>query len=182
MVAVYPKSIADLINDLQYSGSVEHRNGVGSEARFDCGCFIKFEIQVAEEPAIVEDIKYRTNGCGYMAAVAETVAGSVAGRCLKELKGTFDAAINVSDDREKCLSTTLGAVRAAFADHRSRLVEEFRGEKALVCTCFGVTEEKIESYVRNDQPMSLDQMIDDLRAGSGCGSCRMLLRDFLDSA
>lgn len=180
MVAVYPKSIADLIEDPRYSGSVESRTGVGSEARFDCGCFISFEIRV-DESAIVEDVCYRTNGCGYMAAVAEVVAGSLVGRCLKDLKGSFDAAITVSKDREECLSTTLGAVKAAFADHRRRVVEEFRGEKALVCTCFGVTEDTVDRYVRKKKPESLEQMTDALRAGSGCGSCRMLLQEILDS-
>jgi len=67
-----------------------------------------------------------------------------------------------------------------MAAYRERRVEEFQGEKALICTCFGVSEETIVTAISENSLSDVDQVVDLCRAGSGCGSCRMLIQELVD--
>jgi NifU-like protein len=84
-------------------------------------------------------------------------------------------------DRRQCADIAIEALHAAFAHLRSRRIEEFTGEKALICTCFGVSEETIETNIRVRHLKTVDDVADACNAGSGCGSCRMLIDEMLDA-
>lgn len=116
-----------------------------------------------------------------MTAAAEDLAGSVIGRPMTELGANFDPRLARGPDREACVSASINALKAAFADHRARKVEEFSGEKALICTCFGIAEETVEQFVRATRPADVSDVTSELRAGGGCGSCRMLIQEIIDA-
>jgi len=177
-VPVYPVEIADAIREPKFCRIVDSATAVGAEAKFDCGCFVRVEMRIAGEGSVIGDIGYQTNGCGYLIAAAESVCSRLFGGSLLELHGDIEIA---SSDRPDCSSAVVRAVRNAFADHRSRLIEEFSGEKALICTCFGVTEESIEDFVRSTRADTVSEVSESLRAGSGCGSCRMLIQEIIDA-
>ena len=84
-------------------------------------------------------------------------------------------------DRHQCATVCIEALRGAFADFRIRQIEEFQGEKALICTCFGVSEETIESHIRKCRLETVDEVARACNAGSGCGSCRMLIQEIIDA-
>ncbi len=124
-----------------------------------------------------------------MIAAADVLAETVQGKSLTHLHGLTDAELNANIqttlgvfpvNRRDCLTTAIEALRAAFADHRLRQIEEYRGEKALICTCFGVTEETIEDLIAKDTLTTVEEVADVCRAVSGCGSCRMLIQEMLD--
>ena len=179
-VPVYPKEIADVLEDPKFFGSVVNANATGSEAKFDCGCFVRVEIRVSEAPNQIEEVSYKTNGCGFMVAAAEAISYRLHEKQLTDLHGLIDDKPTVGE-RSDCRSAVLNAVKAAFADYRNRRVEEFRGEKALICTCFGVAEETVEEFVRSSRPNDAGEVAQTLRAGSGCGSCRMLIQEIIDA-
>ena len=178
-MSVYPKEVFEMIRSLRYAGYCEMPNAVGSEALFDCGCFVTFELRVASESQNVEEVRYRTNGCGFLAASAESIADRLFRRSLTELMGSVVPDSGVAVCRATCAEAAVRAVEAAFADHRSRLIGDFQGEKALICTCFGVGEEEIEDYVRKKSPENLEEVVKALRAGSGCGACRMMIQEIM---
>jgi NifU-like protein len=137
----------------------------------------------------IKEAGFRSNGCGYMIAAADKIAEVVAGRELTSLhsinEAEFAAIITEEcsvfpQERERCLHTVLEALRSALAGHRAYLIEEFRGEKALICTCFGISEESIEEFIISKEPRSVDEVTAACRAGAGCGSCRMLIQEMLD--
>ncbi|MEQ1762639.1 MAG: (2Fe-2S)-binding protein [Pyrinomonadaceae bacterium] len=179
-VPVYPKEIAELIKEPRFCGGLKNANAVGSEAKFDCGCFVHIEMRIDGSSSRIETIAYNTNGCGYMAAAAESISSRLRGMHLTELQGQIGIGPEF-DDRPECSSALLKATQAAFADHRTRRVEEFRGEKALICTCFGVAEETVEEFVRSSHPVHVSAVSESIRAGSGCGSCRMLIQEIIDA-
>lgn len=134
---------------------------------------------------------FKTNGCGYMIASAEILSTVLSGAKLPDLHGFnsdewLDAIESEIDplplDRRHCAEVCFEALRSAFAALRDRRIEEFRGEEALICTCFGVSERTIEEFVGSSRDASVDSVADSLRAGSGCGSCRMLIQEMIDSA
>ncbi len=177
---VYPKEISQLISESKYFGKLKTSNAARSEAKLDCGCFVRIEMLIDETPQRIEEISYRTNGCGYMTAAAESLCLRLSGSSLTELQGQINCG-TAFEERQECADTVLNAVRKAFADHRTRTLEEFRGEKALICTCFGVAEETVEEFVRSAHPIDVVGVSDNLRAGNGCGSCRMLIQEIIDA-
>jgi NifU-like protein len=110
----------------------------------------------------------------------------VSGKKLADLHGLDHEGLStiggIARERESCVAAATAALRNAFADFRSRQIEEFRAEKALICTCFGVTEESIESAIRSSGLRTVDEVSSTTNAGSGCGSCRMLIQEMLDGA
>jgi NifU-like protein len=182
---VYPVEVANIINDLRHAASGDG-NCVGSEANFACGCVIRFQLSIGGEDRVVEAASYTSNGCGWMVASAEVIARSLSGKALSDLHGLNEAEPRdglpeIQIGRETCIAASFAAAKAAFADLRSRQVEEFRGEKALICTCFGVTEERIEAEISLNGLTTVDEVGVKTNAGTGCGSCRMLIEELLDA-
>lgn len=180
LVPVYPKQIAEVIKDPRFIGTLENANAIGSEGKFDCGCFVRAEICIDETTDLIEEVSYKTNGCGFMVAAAESASSRLRGMRLTDLHGEIDLGTQASE-RSECATAVLQAVRAAFSDYRARRIEEYRGEKALICTCFGVAEETVEQFVRSADPADVTEVAKHLRAGSGCGSCRMLIQEIIDA-
>lgn len=177
---VYPKEIAELIRESKCGGSLIDCNAFGSEAKFDCGCFIRFEMLIADSPSRIEEIRYSTNGCGFMVAAAESLSVRLRSLPLSEVQAHIDIGA-VFFDRKECSDAVVKAARVAFADYRTRTLEEFSGEKPLICMCFGVAEETVEEFARTSHSTTVEDVSDGLRAGSGCGSCRMLIQEIIDA-
>lgn len=163
---------------------------MGKSVALECGTFVVFELSVDPSLKVIEEIAVRSNGCGFMIAAAEVLANSFRGRKLTELHALTDEPTallieslrSIPDGRRHCCDTVITAFKDAFADFRHRQVEEFSGEKALVCTCFGVTEETIEKAVVRHSATSVEEVGLLCRAGTGCGSCQMMIQEILDSA
>lgn len=187
---IYPPEISNILTELRHSGG-ESGNAVGSDANFSCGSFVRFRLNIDRELGTVKNAGFTSNGCGYMTAAAEIVSREISGKKLAGLHGlddnTFDEPLSGSIgkcplERANCRKAVFSAVRSAFADFRSRQIEEFCGEKALVCTCFGITEEYIENAIATRGLTTIDEVSLRTNAGSGCGSCRMLIQEMLDAA
>ena len=72
-------------------------------------------------------------------------------------------------------------LQTALADFRALQIEEFIGEKALICTCFGVSEETIENLVFEESLATVEEVTDACNAGGGCGSCQPLIQEIIDA-
>jgi NifU-like protein len=187
-MSVYTGNIADAIREMRFAGELPAADAVGTEARFDCGCFVRIFLDIDEKTGLIRDAKYASNGCGYMIATAETIAGKLGGSLITELHGFAFAGetadpenIAALSGRTQCVEAAYRAARGAFDSYRSKRLEEYSGEKALVCTCFSVTEETLERFVEESHPESIDEVIAVTRAGGGCGSCRMLIQEIIET-
>jgi NifU-like protein len=187
----YPEKIARRFGTTRNTGFIDNANASGKDASFVCGCFVGVSLQIEPGTTLVKDVRFQTNGCGYMIAAADVLADEVKGKELTELHGseTSDVRRRVESvldefpgDRRHCLETSISALHAAFADYRDRRLDEFHGERALICTCFGVSEDSIEKCIADHQPETAAQVAKLCKAGSGCGSCRMLIQEMIDTA
>lgn len=188
-MAVYPPAINARFCSPANAGRAGGVNGLGTAASFECGCFVRTTLAVADDTRTVKDARFQTNGCAYMAAAADVVAAHLAGRRLTELHSANEgemtqlvyAELGVFPvPRLQCLSVVLESLRLALADYRAYLIEEFRGEKALICTCFGISEAAIESFIGENRPATVEEVTAACRAGGGCGSCRMIIQEMID--
>lgn len=186
---VYPETVARILDRLDHAGEPDGEHSDGREVSFDCGGFVRFSIGIDDEPGIVTTARFSSSGCGWMLAAAETACRELEGRSLADLYGLEDLAGAIDSKmggapigRKSCADAVVGACRNAFGDHRSRRVAEFSGQRALVCTCFGVSEDAVLGFIEAERPAAVDEVSAACRAGSGCGSCRMLIQELIDSA
>ena len=186
----YPDSINEICRSPANAGDVEGENASGSSAAFECGTFVRMSLHIDDEGKIMA-AKYRTNACGFALAACEVLARWLADRNIKDLNGLRtedihavlrERSIYSPATRRHCADVAVNAIKAALAYHRARVLEEFQGEKALICTCFGVSEESIESLITERGVTDVNEVSAATNAGTGCGSCRMLIQEILDSA
>ena len=188
-MAVYPDAISELLERSEYSGGVVGDAAIGRAVNFDCGGFVEVFLDVSEHAGSVSAARFRSNGCGFMVAAAEVVCSELSGAKLVGLHGLegigdklaekFDT---LPESKGGCFDAVIDALKGAFREHRNQIVAEFAGEKALVCTCFGISEETILKFIIAEQPTTVQEVSDFCRAGSGCGSCRMIIQEMLDTA
>ncbi|MGB5012846.1 MAG: iron-sulfur cluster assembly scaffold protein, partial [Pyrinomonadaceae bacterium] len=153
---VYPSEIAERLKDIRHLRHSGDDRASGTGASFACGCFVRFSVSIDDGTKLIRDISFMTNGCGYMSAAADVIADAFNGRRLTELHGLDDIQLidsittslgPVPADRRECLEACSQALHGALADFRRSRLEEFSGDSALICTCFSVTEESIETII-----------------------------------
>ncbi len=185
----YPDKINRRFSAPQKSGKAARTNAVGAGASFTCGSFVRVYLEIGAETKKIRDARYQTNGCGFAIAAAEVLAEKIVGRKLTDLHGLdhaeflgeIERELGVfSSERKHCAEICFDALQAALGDFRALQIEEFAGEKALVCTCFGVSEETIETLIAENAADSVEAVGDVCNAGAGCGSCRFLIQELID--
>jgi NifU-like protein len=162
----------------------------GASASLVCGAYATLSVRVEPKSGSIDTASFRTNGCGFMIAAADVLCDWLANKSLAELHGLNDHELlgvvsgelgEFSSHRSHCATTVFEALRAAMSAYRAKRIEEFQGEKALICTCFGVSEETVVSAIDESDLTEVDEVSDLCRAGSGCGSCRFLIQALIDS-
>ena len=190
-MSFYPPKVQKRFDSPRKAVITDGANAFGRSASFQCGSFVSFSLQIDTETKSVTAIGFQSNGCGYMIAAADLLVETVKDRQLSKLHGLNNDDLNSKictefeifpGERRQCSDACIEALHAAFADFRFKQIEEFRGEKALVCTCFGVSEETIERHIRERSVETVDEITRTCNAGGGCGSCRMLIQDMIDSS
>jgi NifU-like protein len=188
-VSFYPTKIDERFRAPENAGKTAGANGVGTGASFVCGAFARFYLRIDSRTKEIVEAKFKTSGCGYLIAAADVLAEKIEGRKLVELHGFDESELRAevegelgefSAHRAHCVKVCLDALHAAFADFRAFQIEEFAGEKALICTCFGVSEDTIEKVIAENHAETVEDVTDICKAGGGCGSCQFLIQEIID--
>lgn len=186
---VYLKNIANRLANIRHHHRGYEEDAFGTGANFHCGSFVRFYLSIEVGGSVIENLSFRSNGCGYVAASAELLAGSLAGRRLTDLQGLTDDELTsflfrelgeIPSSRRECIEACIHALRSSFAALRASRVAEFAGDEALICTCFGVTEQRIEAVISETRATTVEDVSAACNAGLGCGSCRMMIEELID--
>ena len=186
----YPPKISERFNRPANAGKIENSKAAGTGASFSCGSFVRISLQIDTLEKRIEKAKFQTNGCGYMIAAADVVTENLNGRKLidlhgvdyKEIGGWLERGLEEFPlHKVQCRDPVIEALKNALADYRNSALEEFQGEKALICTCFGVSEERIVKVISENNVEDADEVGRICNAGRGCGSCQMMIQEMIDS-
>lgn len=179
MTGIYCIEADDLLSSVRCAGVLSSHDAEGIEVKIDCGSWVRFQLALDEDR--IKEVKFTSNGCGVMIASAESLARRITGKRLTDLGGTqIELAGSAFDGgRQQCIEATLSSLKCAFAAYRKKRIAD-AGEAAIACTCFGVSIDTIEAAVANGA-LSEERVTAETRAGGGCGSCRMLIREILDN-
>lgn len=189
-MGLYPATIGRILaspRNLRYAAEI---SSTGNAASFECGAAVSVALTITEPEKLVADAAFGSSGCGFMIAAADLLLSAVRGKRLMELRGlrpdelkrNVEAVLGQApSERARCIAAAVEALQNAFAAYRTASLAEFAGEEAIICTCFGIGERAIERVIEGKLASTVEEVADECSAGSGCGSCRMLIQEILDT-
>lgn len=125
-IAQYSDTVMDHFMNPRNVGEIEKPDGVGEVGNPVCGDMMTFYIKVDDEERI-EDVKFKTFGCGAAIAVSSMVSEMAKGKTLDEaMKITRDQVAEQLGGlpKNKLHCSNLGA------DALQKAIEDYRGGKA----------------------------------------------------
>ena len=189
MSKFYSEKISERFYQPKNVGNATNANAVGTNATFVCGTALRLSLRIEKDTKKIVEAKFKTNGCGYLIASADVLAEKIVGKQLNKLHNLDKSFLQTqiknelgefSENRRHCLELCLETLQFAFADFRNSQIEEFTGEKALICTCFSVSEETIENLINQNSLATIEDVTNACHAGGGCGSCQPLIQEIID--
>lgn len=174
----------------QNVGEVEEPAFVGCAASVKCGAVVRISLKVDQLQQIT-DIRFKAAGCSVLIAAASVLTQQVRGRTTGQAGATWHEAESGAKEiictlgsgaagKEDCVLLACQALLAAIKRFSNAVRDEWSGEEALICTCFGVSENTIERVARRDGIQTIEEVISACNAGAGCRSCWPLIQDILD--
>ena len=117
----YSEKVLDHFTHPRNVGEIEDANGVGEVGNAKCGDIMKIYLKVSDD-GIIEDVKFKTFGCGAAIATSSMATEMVKGKSLEEaLKLTNKAVAEALDGlppaKIHCSVLAEQAVKAALADY-----------------------------------------------------------------
>ena len=91
---MYSEKVMDHFNNPRNMGEIPDADGVGLVGNPVCGDVMKIMIKVNKETKIIEDIKFKTFGCGAAVATSSMVTEMINGKGL-----TLDEALKISNKK-----------------------------------------------------------------------------------
>jgi NifU-like protein len=177
---------AELFLNPRNVGDVAQPSFTGRSASFNCGAAFRISLQVDEAQRITE-AKFKAAGCSVLVASASLLTDQIIGKTTGEAAalGQRPEAIEnvlcvVEKNRADCAVLACTALLSAIATYSDSVRDEWNGDEALICTCFGVSERTIEREIQEKQLRTIAEVTRECNAGAGCRSCYPLIEDILD--
>lgn len=178
--------IQDVINEhffnRQNVGEVSNANARGTAGSLTCGAVLRVTLQVDDERKIT-DAKFKAAGCSFLIAAASLITTAVLGKTTAEAALTAQSPFEESAptaDKEHCATLARDALLNAIRNYSDCARADWAAEDALICTCFGISEQRIENEIQLGELRTVAEVTLACKAGAGCGSCYKLIEDILD--
>lgn len=121
---LYSEKVFEHFTNPRNVGEIPDANGVGEVGNARCGDIMKMYLKI--EDGIIEDIKFKTFGCGAAIATSSIATEMIKGKPIEEaLKLSNEAVIEALDGlpavKIHCSVLAEQAVKAALSDYYTRL-------------------------------------------------------------
>ena len=158
----------------------------GRSASFTCGAALRISLRIDESQRITE-AKFKAAGCTILVASASLLTEQVIGKTTGEAAALGQRPVWIKDllggfgeSSADCATLACAALLAAIAKYSDSVRDEWNGDEALICTCFGVSERTIASEIQTNRLSTIEEVTRSCNAGAGCRSCYPLIEDMLD--
>lgn len=127
---IYSEKVMDHFMHPRNVGEIENPSGVGEEGNPVCGDMMTFYIKVKDNR--LEDVKFKTFGCGAAIAVSSMVSEMAMGKTLEEALKITPAAVaaeleGLPKNKFHCSNLGAQALRKAIEDYQNK--QKAQGEK-----------------------------------------------------
>lgn len=158
-------------------GEIEKPDGFGEIGNISCGDALRLTFKLDKQGKI-DDIKFKTFGCGSAIASASVLTEMCKGKTLDEVKQISNK--DIADalgglPREKMHCSVMGqeALEAAVSFFENGGTTKVAPQKQgkIICTCFNITEEEIVHAITVNNLATLEDVTNFTKAGGACGQC-----------
>jgi NifU-like protein len=182
----YTDKVRDHFLNPRNVGEIQDPDGVGEVGNITCGDALRITFKLDKNKRI-EDIKFKTFGCGSAIASASVLTELCKGKTLDEAakitnKDIAEALDGLPKEKMHCSVMGQEALEAAIKFYISggkRNTAE-KKEGTVVCTCFNVTDQEIERAIKGNRLTTVDDITNFTKAGGGCGGCKEQIQEMLD--
>ena len=124
---MYSEKVMDHFENPRNVGEIEDANGVGTVGNAKCGDIMRMYLKV--ENGIIQDVKFKTFGCGAAIATSSMATEMVKGKSLKEAlqltnKAVAEALDGLPPVKIHCSLLAEEAIHAAVEDYLKKHPEE----------------------------------------------------------
>jgi NifU-like protein len=160
-------------------GDVAEPKFIGRAASFDCGAALRISIQVDDSQTIT-DARFKAAGCSTLIAAASLLTERVKGMTTGDAaaRGELPEA-TVHFSQRECVLLAYAALINAIQGYSDSIRDHWEGDEALICTCFGVSERRIEKEIVSKGLTTVNEVTRACNAGAGCQSCHPLIEELL---
>ena len=127
---MYSEKVMDHFEHPRNVGEIPDANGVGTVGNAKCGDIMRMYLKV--ENGVIEDVKFKTFGCGAAIATSSMATEMVKGKTLKEALALTNKAVAEALDglpavKMHCSLLAEEAIHAAVEDYLKNHPEEAAG-------------------------------------------------------
>ena len=124
---MYSEKVMDHFENPRNVGEIADANGVGTVGNAKCGDIMRMYLKV--ENGIIQDVKFKTFGCGAAIATSSMATEMVKGKTLKEAlaltnKAVMEALDGLPPVKVHCSLLAEEAIHAAVEDYLKNHPEE----------------------------------------------------------
>jgi nitrogen fixation NifU-like protein len=144
---MYTEKVMDHFSNPRNVGEIENASGVGTVGNAKCGDIMRIYLDI-DDAGIINDVKFKTFGCGAAVATSSMATELVKGKTVQEAlqitnKAVMEALDGLPPVKVHCSLLAEEAIHAALWDYAEKKGIKIEGlEKPK--TDIGETEEKIE--------------------------------------
>jgi len=117
---MYTEKVMDHFTNPRNVGEIENADGVGEVGNAKCGDIMRIYLKVSDDD-VIEDVKFKTFGCGAAIATSSMVTELVLGKTLKEAldisnKAVAEALGGLPPAKMHCSNLAADALQEAIKD------------------------------------------------------------------
>ena len=122
---MYTEKVMDHFQNPRNVGEIENASGVGTVGNAKCGDIMQISLSVNEETGIIEDVKFKTFGCGAAVATSSMATEMIKGKTIDEALTLTNAAVvealeGLPPQKIHCSVLAEEAVKAAIEDYKNK--------------------------------------------------------------
>ncbi|WP_416676834.1 Fe-S cluster assembly protein NifU [Egbenema bharatensis] len=187
----YTEKVLDLFYNPKNQGAIADADESGVAVVFGevgsiaCGDALRLHLKIEVETDQILDARFQTFGCTSAIASSSALTELIKGLTLDEaLKITnheiADYLGGLPEAKMHCSVMGQEALEAAIYKYRGIEVEHHEDDEgALICACYGVSENKIRRVAIENNLSTVEQVTSYVKAGGGCSSCLAAIEDIL---
>lgn len=171
----YTDKVMEHFRNPKNVGYIKDADGVGEVGSTACGDALRLMFKLDDQSRIA-DARFQTFGCGSAIATSSALTEMIKGKTLEEAEKITNQDIvsflgGLPEQKMHCSVMGREALEAAIENYRNGTTGKRELEGHVVCVCFGVTEDKIRSAIRDNGLTTVEQVTNYTKAGGGCGGC-----------
>lgn len=125
---MYTEKVLDHFSNPRNMGEVEGANGVGTVGNAKCGDIMQISLRINDE-GIIEDVGFKTFGCGAAIATSSMATEMIKGKSIEEALQLSNSAVvealeGLPPAKIHCSVLAEEAVKAALEDYYKRKEED----------------------------------------------------------